>query len=290
LSDSKLVIRPLSGAIGAQIDGIDLSRSLDDHTVSAIREAWLEHLMIVFRDQTLTPEQQLRFARYMGTPAEYPFVQGLPEYPEITPVVKLEHETTNFGGIWHSDTTYLQAPPTATLLLARELPPSGGDTLFANMYLAYETLSDGMKELLEGLDAENESGPPEKYSNRYQSMEELRKNDALGATHPVVRVHPATGRKSLFVSLAFTKRFKGMTDEESAPLLEFLYHHSTQAHLGCRLQWQKGSLALWDNRVSLHHAVSDYFGEVAKHRRIMQRATIEGEVPIAARLARPKAA
>jgi len=148
------------------------------------------------------------------------------------------------------------------------------------MYLAYDTLSDGMKDLLDGLEAENESGNPEKYSNRYQSMEELGKKGAMGAVHPMVRVHPVTGKKALFSTLAFTKRIKGMTDKESAPILKFLYEHSIEAHLGCRLEWKKGSLALWDNRVCLHHAVADYFGEVAKHRRIMQRATIEGEEPI----------
>ena len=165
-------------------------------------------------------------------------------------------------------------------LYAKECPPFGADTAFTNMYLAYETLSDGMKLLLNDLEGENESGNPEKYSNKYQSMEELGKKGAMGAVHPMVRIHPVTGRKSLFSTLAFTKRIKGMTDSESAPILNYLYEHSIQAHLGCRLEWKKGSLALWDNRVCLHHAVADYFGEVAKHRRVMQRATIEGEEPI----------
>jgi taurine dioxygenase len=207
-------------------------------------------------------------------------VKGLPEIPEIFKIIREPGESYSWDGFYHSDLMFLKKPPLGATLYAKECPPFGADTAFTNMYLAYDTLSDGMKDLLDGLEAENESGNPEKYSNRYQSMEELGKKGAMGAVHPMVRVHPGTGKKALFSSLAFTKRIKGMTDKESAPILNFLYEHSKEAHLGCRLQWEKGSLALWDNRVCLHHAVADYFGEVSKHRRVMQRCTIEGEEPI----------
>src|SRR5471032_834499 len=141
-------VRPIAGALGAEIAGVDMSRELDDEVVDEVRHAFLEHLVIFLRDQKVTPQQQVAFARRFGQQIEYPQLKGLPEAPMITPVVKLEHERTNFGGIWHSDTTYLETPPMGTLLLAREVPPVGGDTLFANQYLAYETLSDGLKQTL----------------------------------------------------------------------------------------------------------------------------------------------
>src|SRR6266851_824952 len=150
-------IHPLSGAIGAEIAGVDLAGEVDDDTIAAIRRALLEHLVIFFRDQDLPPAKFLAFARRFGEPIEYPFVRGLEEFPEIIPVMKLEHEKINFGGIWHSDTTYLDVPPMASMLVAREVPPAGGDTEFANMYLAYQTLSDGLKRVLDGLVAVNSS-------------------------------------------------------------------------------------------------------------------------------------
>ena len=155
-----LDIRPLSGALGAEILGIDLAHDLNDGIVAAVRAAWLEHCVVFFRGQTLTPEQFLHAASRFGAPIEYPFIKGLDGFPQITPVVKLEHEKINFGGLWHSDTAYLERPPMATMLIAREMPPRGGDTLFANMYLAYETLSDGMKRLLDGLVAVNSRPRP----------------------------------------------------------------------------------------------------------------------------------
>src|SRR5437588_7051521 len=151
MSKKKLDIRPLSGAVGAEIFGVDLAQELDDDTVAAIRRAWLDHLVIFFRDQDLPPARLLAVARRFGEPIEYPFVKGIDGFPEITPVIKLENERVNFGGLWHSDTTYLEIPPMGTMLVAREVPPIGGDTLFANMYLAYETLSAGMRQLLDRL-------------------------------------------------------------------------------------------------------------------------------------------
>src|SRR5580704_11354322 len=152
-----LAIKPLAGAIGAEISGVDLMGDVDDDTIAAIRRAWLDHLVIFFRDQPLPPGSFLELAKRFGAVIEYPFVKGIDGFREIIPVVKLEHEKVNFGGLWHSDTAYLETPPMATMLIAREVPPFGGDTLFSNMYLAYETLSEGMKRLLEGLVAVNSS-------------------------------------------------------------------------------------------------------------------------------------
>ena len=273
-------IKPISGAMGAEVFDVDLSSELSSETWNEIKEAFHNFLVLIFRDQNLTDQQQFNFTQRFGKLIPHPYVKGLPEIPEIFKIIREPGESYSWDGFYHSDLMFLKKPPLGATLYAKECPPFGADTAFTNMYLAYDTLSDGMKDLLDGLEAENESGNPEKYSNRYQSMEELGKKGAMGAVHPMVRVHPGTGKKALFSSLAFTKRIKGMTDKESAPILNFLYEHSKEAHLGCRLQWEKGSLALWDNRVCLHHAVADYFGEVSKHRRVMQRCTIEGEEPI----------
>ena len=272
--------KPISGAMGAEIFDIDLSGEINSETWREIQDAFHHYLVLIFRDQELTDQDQFNFSQRFGKIIPHPYVKGLPDIPEIFQIIREPGESFSWDGFYHSDLMFLKKPPMGATLYAKECPPFGADTAFTNMYLAYETLSDGMKSLLNDLEGENESGNPEKYSNKYQSMEELGKKGAMGAVHPMVRIHPVTGRKSLFSTLAFTKRIKGMTDSESAPILSYLYEHSIQAHLGCRLEWKKGSLALWDNRVCLHHAVADYFGEVAKHRRVMQRATIEGEEPI----------
>jgi taurine dioxygenase len=278
-----LDIRPLSGAIGAEIGGIDLSGPLDDMSVAAIRRAWLDHLVIFFRDQDLPPDRLMALARRFGKPIEYPFVGGIDGFPEVTPVVKLEHERVNFGGIWHSDTTYLETPPMGTFLVAREVPDTGGDTLFANMYLAYEALSDGMKRLIDPLVGVNSSRKADASKTREDRMKADMKSEGAGggarqdyvAEHPVVRTHPETGRKALYVNIGHTQRFKDMTEEESAPLLAFLFAHQTRPEFTCRFRWTAGSLALWDNRCAQHNPVNDYHG----HRRVMHRVTLEGDRP-----------
>jgi taurine dioxygenase len=207
-----LEIRPIAGALGAEISGIDLSEDLSDDAVAALRRAWLEHLVLFFHDQPLTPAGFLRFARRLGEPMEYPFVKGLDECPEVIPVVKLAHERVNFGGIWHSDTAYLGAPPMASLLIARELPPAGGDTLFANMYQAYEALSGGMKRLLHDLVGVNSSATADATRTREDRMKDSgRTADRQGYTaeHPVVRVHPETGRRALYVKPGAHRAVRG---------------------------------------------------------------------------------
>jgi taurine dioxygenase len=271
-------VRPLSGAIGAEIDGVDLARELPDTTVAEIRRVWLAHGVIFFRDQDLTPAQFLGFAQRLGQPMEYPFLKGLPGFPHITPVVKLEHETVNFGGVWHSDTTYLDLPPMGTMLLAREVPPAGGDTLFASQCLAYETLSAAMRALLDGLAAVNSSAKADVTKSREDRLKTDRREDARTeyvSEHPVVRTHPETGRRALYVNAGHTVRFKGMTEAESAPLLEFLYRHQTAPELTCRFRWSAGSLAFWDNRAVQHYPINDYHG----HRRVMHRVTLAGDRP-----------
>jgi taurine dioxygenase len=268
----------IAGALGAEILGVDLSRPLSAHTIADIRRAFLEHAVIFFRGQRLDSEQFLAFARAMGEPIEYPFVKGLPDYPVIIQVLKLEHEHSNFGGIWHSDTAYLEVPPMGSMLLAREVPPAGGDTLFANQYLAYETLSPGMQRMLDGLLGVNSSAKADVTRTREDRMRTDAREDAKReyvAEHPVVRTHPETGRKALYVNVAHTLRFKDMTEEESAPLLSYLFQHQVRPELTCRFRWEVGSLAFWDNRCALHNPVNDYHG----HRRLMHRITLKGERP-----------
>jgi taurine dioxygenase len=273
-----LDIRPIAGALGAEIHGIDLDIGLDAQAIAAIRQALLDHLVIFFREQRLPPDGFLAFARRFGQPVEYPFVKGIEGYPEIIAVTKREDERVNFGGIWHSDTTYLAEPPMGTMLIARAVPRYGGDTLFANMYLAYETLSDGMKRLLDGLKAVNSSAKADTArtrEDRVRSDPTARSAEAFLTEHPVVRTHPETGRKALYVNIAHTVRFVGMTEEESAPLLGYLFQHQIRPEFTCRFAWRPGSLAFWDNRATQHNPINDYHG----HRRVMHRITLAGDKP-----------
>jgi taurine dioxygenase len=233
-------------------------------------------VVIFFRDQKLTPHEQLAFARRFGEPMEYPQLKGLPECPLITPVLKLAHEKVNFGGVWHSDTTYLAEPPMASMLYAVEIPPYGGDTIFANQYLAYATLSDGLRATLDGLIGVNTSTKADASKTREDRLKEAgAEMKVLTSEHPVARTHPETGRKALYVNQGHTARFKGWTEEESRPLLEYLFQHQVRPELCCRFQWEPGSIAFWDNRCAQHNAVNDYQG----FRRLMHRVTLAGDTP-----------
>ena len=275
---ASVTVAPIAGALGAEVGGVDLARPLDAETAAAVRRALLDHLVIFFRDQELTPAQQLAAAAAFGTPIDYPFVKGLDEAPLVIPVLKREDETVNFGGLWHSDTAYLERPPLATMLYASEVPAAGGDTMFANMYLAWESLSEGMKRMLAGLRALNVSDKAAAAATRTERLRALagRPDDtALSAEHPVARVHPETGRRALYVNGAHTRRFVGFTDEESKPLLDWLFAHQVRPEFTCRFRWRPGSVALWDNRCTQHHPINDYHG----HRRLMYRVTLEGTRP-----------
>lgn len=277
LNLSTLNVAPLAGAVGAEVSGVDLRAPLNAEHKTALRRVWLRYGVVFLRDQGLTSEQFLAFARAIGTPMEYPFVNGIAGQPLIIEVKKLEHERVNFGGVWHSDTAYLDQPPMATLLLAREIPPYGGDTLFASQVAAYEALSEGMKRLLAGLRCVNSSAKADTSRTREDRIAEGGRADRREYTveHPAVRVHPETGQRALFMNSAHTVRFAGMTEVESAPLLRFLFEHQKKEEFTCRIRWQVGSLALWDNRSVQHYPVNDYHG----HRRVMHRITLQGDLP-----------
>ncbi len=278
MASGRIVLKRIAGALGAEVSGVTLSQPMPAETLAELRNAWLEHQVLFFRSQDLTPEQFMEFASNWGDPVEYPFVRGIEGFPEIIEVKKLEHETVNFGGIWHSDTAYLEQPPMASMLLARELPPYGGDTLFANMYLAYETLSQGLRHTLENLRAVNSSARADvtrTREDRIKSDGKAEEKRELVAEHPVVRVHPETGGKALYVNVAHTVRFVGWSEEESRPLLEYLFRHQVRPEFTCRFVWKPGSIALWDNRCTQHNPINDYPGYL----RLMHRITLAGDVP-----------
>jgi taurine dioxygenase len=264
--------------MGAAIEGINLSGGISTEQARELRAIWLENQVIVIRGQTLTPAIQIEIARAFGVPDHYPFLKGLEGYPEITPVLKREDEARNFGGIWHTDTIYQPTPPMATMLYALELPSVGGDTLFANQYLAYEQLSDGLKQTLKSLKLVSRSDNKDAAETRAARIKESGvklNSDSLSGCHPVIRTHPETGRKSLYVSPGHSGYFDGWSEAESTNLLSYLHNHQIAEEFRCRHVWQVGDLALWDNRCVLHYPVNDYHG----HRRLLHRITLKGDIP-----------
>lgn len=275
---TRIAVTPVAPALGAELAGVDLRQPLDGETVAEIRRAFLEHQVVFFRGQDLDSAAFLAFARRFGRPVEYPFVRGIEGFPEIIEVLKREHETVNFGGIWHSDTAYLETPPMGTMLIAREVPPRGGDTLFASMYRAYETLPPALRRRLEGARAVNCSAKADVTRTREDRIRDSPAADVktvYEAEHPVVRTHPETGRKALYVNVAHTVRLAGETEAESRALLEELFRHQTRAEFTCRFRWAPGSIAFWDNRATQHFPVNDYHG----YRRRMHRITLAGDRP-----------
>mgnify|MGYP001828004166 CR=1 FL=1 len=274
-------VAPVAGALGAEIFGADLSRPLEDKIFAEIRRAFLEHNVIFFRGQSLTPEQFLDFARRWGGIHRHPYVQPIDGYPDILEILKTETDTRNFGGRWHTDQSFAPRPALGTLLYALETPSHGGDTAFANQYLAYDALSDGMKTMLDGLRAvfNGDQVHGQSRQQSYLAGGSMQARDTGGeqtvSLHPVVRTHPETGRKALFVNYPFTIRFKDMTEEESRPLLHFLFEHASRPEFTCRFRWAKGSVAMWDNRCLQHYALNDYQG----YRRSMHRVTVDGDRP-----------
>jgi taurine dioxygenase len=276
-------VQRIAGALGAEVSGIDLAKPLDDTAIGEIREALLENQVIFFHDQHLTPEQHLAFGARFGELQIHEFVEGAAVDPRIIEVRKEPEDTRNFGGGWHTDVSYLERPALGSVLYAHEVPDYGGDTLFASQYLAYEALSDGMKAMLGGMTAIHSARRPygldtaQRYRFGTSSMKYLHSETAHGEVeHPVIRTHAETGRKCLYVNGTFTIRFKDMTEEESAPLLNYLWQHAVRPEFTCRFRWRKNSIAFWDNRAVQHNAVNDYHGQ----RRVMHRVTIEGERPV----------
>ena len=279
LGRDRVNIEPLTGAIGAEVSGLDLRGPISEEVFAEINQALTDHLVIIFRDQDLSPVEHKEFASRFSALQAHPFVESLDGLPEITEIVKEPWEVENWGGKWHADVTFLPEPSKGAALFAREVPPHGGDTLFSNMYLAYETLSPGLKELLDSLSAVHDSGEVGRFHDEFDGMQ-AKHAERIASVHPVIRIHPATQKKALFVNEEYTTHFEGMTVAESRPLLEYLFQHCVRSEITCRVRWQKGTLVLWDNRVTLHSSISDDFAarfDKAGFRRVLHRATFVGE-------------
>ena len=278
-------VRPISGALGAEIHGVDLA-ALDDQAFGEIHAAWLEHVVIFFRGQEITPGEQVGLANRFGEIHYHPYIRGLDEHPEIIEIAKLANETYTFGSAWHTDQMFNPVPAKATMLYAKETPKTGGDTMFANMYLAYQALSDGMKAMLAEVRTVNvgdrskqkEGGRSraERYAGSAAMQGKLKDpgNLPTEASHPLIRTHPETGRKSLYIG-SHTHTLANFTEQEAAPLIAYLREHAARPEFSCRFRWRPGSMAIWDNRCAQHYAIPDH----AELRR-MHRITIAGDVPV----------
>ncbi len=288
-SNRRIEVKPVAGMLGAEIHGADLA-NLDDETFAEIYAAWLDHLVAFFRDQQLTPEQQIAFAKRFGDIHHHPYMKGMDAHPDILEIIKEEGDTRAFGETWHTDQMFNPKPAKATILYAKEAPSFGGDTMFANMYQAYETLSEPMKAMIKDVKTWN-VGNRKKLSQtdsqgsvaegRYKGNEKMaskvREPDSslvTEAAHPLVRTHPETGRKALYLG-NHAIGLHGFQDKEAKPLLDYLKSHAIHPEFTCRFRWEVGSMAIWDNRCTQHRALNDYQGQ----RRRMHRITIAGDAP-----------
>ncbi len=276
-------VKPISGGLGAEIDGVDLS-TLDDTAFAEINQAFLDHQVIFFRDQDITPEQQLNLALRFGDIHYHPYMLGMDDHPEILEIIKEPGETYTFGAAWHTDQMFNPSPAKATMLYAKETPAVGGDTMFSSMYKAYDGLSDAMKAMLKDVKTFNVGdrfknmgggSRAERYAGNKSMAGKVRDpgNQITEAHHPLFRTHPETGRTGLYIG-SHTQGFEGMRAEEADPIIDYLRSHSIRPEYLCRFRWEPGSMAIWDNRCVQHYAVPDY-----NERRRMHRITIAGDVP-----------
>lgn len=277
-------VQPIAGALGAEIGGVDLALSLDDDVFDEIRQAFHENLVIFFRDQKITPDQHKDFGCRFGALSIHPHYAPIEGHPEILPINKGPKDESNLGGRWHTDMSFLAAPVLGSILYAIDVPASGGDTMFSNQYLAYDALSAGMQEMLDGMTAVHSdrslTTPAEAETRNKSRSIQIRPEAMTGKAtvneHPVVRTHVDTGQKCLYVNRSYVSNFSGMSEAESEPLLRFLYAHSVRPEFTCRFRWAANSIAFWDNRCTQHYALDDYPGQ----RRIMNRVTVDGERPV----------
>jgi taurine dioxygenase len=280
MRNSRIEARPITGALGAEIFGADIADDLDDDVIAQIRLALNEYGVIFFRNQAFDAEQHKAFARRFGEIFVHPNYRGMQDDDEIVMIRREPGDQHIVGEDWHADTTMMEEPPMGAILYALDVPPYGGDTLFANQYLAYDTLSDGMKKLLSGMRAvhtDRKVAGPAANRNAHRAAKVRQGDDWCETTntHPVVRTHPETGRKLLNVNAAYTVGFEGMTEEESKPLLDYLMAHGHRPEFTCRFRWENGSVAFWDNRAVKHLAIND----AGPYLRVMRRIQLAGDRP-----------
>ena len=277
MRNSRIEVRPISGAGGAEILGVDVAQDLDDNTIGEIRDALNKQCVVFFRDQEIDAPQQKAFARRFGPIFLHPNYATVMEDPEVVMVRREPGDASYVGELWHTDTTMVAEPPMGAILYGIDVPPYGGDTMFANQYLAYEALSPTMKRLLEGLRAvHSDVGTAGPHLGKNQGRSTKYRDDAAWREtrnlHPIVRTLPGTGRKCLFVNASYTVGIEGMTDAEGKALLDFLLEHGHRPEFTFRFRWQKGSIAFWDNRSTKHIAL----GDTGRFRRLMRRVQIGG--------------
>lgn len=280
-----LIMKPVSKALGVEISGIDIAQALADPIDSPqwqeIFAAFAAHKVMFFRDQSLAPEDLVAFAARFGPIGRYPFAKSIPEHPDVVAVIKEPHQRTNFGGLWHTDSPYLECPSAGTVLYALDIPEVGGDTLWADMVLALESMPPELRRRIERLEAVHSAAKHKTVLRAAPLSEGVMEGrheddmDRLNSVHPIIRTHPQTGAQSLYVSPAHTTQIVGLDEAESASLLETLFTYAVDERFSCRFHWTVGTLAIWDNRCTLHYPLNDYHGK----RRAMHRVSIEGELP-----------
>ncbi|MCH2377714.1 MAG: taurine dioxygenase [Alphaproteobacteria bacterium] len=272
-------IKLLSGALGAEISGVDLKdTSLKNFEI--INNLLLEHKVIFFRRQNITPEEQLTLASRFGPIEQHAYVKGLDEYPEIVRIIKKPDEKNQWGENWHSDVSYNVKPTKAVILKSIKIPPVGGDTMFANMELAWETLDESIKEKIKNKKAIHSSLGAKFFIEDYKAMESNGNYDEYSNEHPIVRTHPETRKKILFVNWTYTKKIIGMDKKESDEILNEIFKHQARLDFTCRFQWTENAVAIWDNRSVQHYAIADFFpGRGLGHERIMDRIAVQGDKP-----------
>jgi taurine dioxygenase len=279
-------VSPVAGAIGAEVEGLDLSRPLSNAQAEDLHQAFLDHKVVFLRGQSLQPAQQVAAAKLFGEPYRIAYVSPMEGYPEIIEIVREPQDTGKyvFGSGWHSDMSFQEIPPRASMLYVMEVPPYGGDTMWVNMEAAYDALSNGMKAMLGGMKVMHSGKRSYGTGGIYSGGANATGNMTVGTddagnsevAHPLVRTHPETGRKALFVNEVYAVRLQNMTEAESRPILDMLVKHALKPEFSCRFRWSAGTVAVWDNRNTMHHAIGDYDG----HRRVARRVTIAGEAPI----------
>jgi len=282
----RLTVSPAGGSAGAYVTGVDLSKPNDAEQIAGIRRALLDHLVVALPDQKLSLDDLERFTDALGGRDITPFVKPVDGRPYVIRILKEPHEKLNFANAWHTDLSYLEAPPSFTVLYCLETPEVGGDTVWANQYMAFETLSAGLRDTLFGLNAVHSAGPAygtggyldgvkDKMSTKIEPSREAYKEQV----HPAVIAHAETGRAALYLNPVYTQRIAGWSKAEADGLLGHVFRHAVNENFTWRLKWAKGTLAIWDNRCTQHFALNDYHG----HRREMLRTSVKGSKPKAAR-------
>jgi taurine dioxygenase len=283
---TRLTVTPAGGSAGAYVTGVDLSKANDAEEIAGIRRALLDHLVVALPDQSLSLDDLERFTDALGGRDITPYVTPIEGRPHVIRILKEPNDKLNFANAWHTDLSYLETPPSFTILYCLETPPVGGDTVWANQYMAFETLSAGLRETLLGLNAVHSAGPAygtggylDTVKHQLSTRIEPSKDAFKEQTHPAVIAHAETGKAALYLNPVYTQRIAGWTKAESDSLLGHVYRHAVNENFTWRLRWAKGTLAVWDNRCTQHFALNDYHG----HRREMVRTSVKGSKPRAAR-------